>query len=359
MRYTLQQLGWKDFFASEFAEFESRGFEPGRIAIENRDNYLVLSASGELDAQITGRLIYSAESSADYPKVGDWVAISVIGDEGKAIIHDILPRQTTFSRRASGKRTEMQIIGANLDHVYVVQSLDGDFSPNRLERYLVMIRECGAEPGIILNKSDLAEGLSDKKDAAQDIAGTVPLFVASAKTGDGIDELASAIQPGETIALVGSSGVGKSTIINALVGEERQKTADVREFDAKGRHTTTRRELILLPDGGLIIDTPGMREFQLWSDGGMEEVYDDILDLAAECKFNDCTHTHEVECAVLAAVESGGIPESHYENYLKLQKELDYLASKQDEAARREREEYWKQIHKDVKEMKKHRKKFR
>lgn len=359
MGYSLQQLGWSDFFASEFAEFESRGFEPGRIAIENRDNYLVLSASGELDAQITGRLIYSADSPADYPKVGDWVVISVMEDEGKSIIHDILPRQTAFTRKASGKRTELQVIGANLDHVYVVQSFDDDFSPNRLERYLVMIRESGAAPGIILNKSDLAEDLINQADAAQDIAGTVPLFVVSAKTRDGIDELASAIQPGETIALVGSSGVGKSTIINALIGEERQKTADVREFDSKGRHTTTRRELILLPVGGLIIDTPGMREFQLWSSDGLDEVYDDILDLAAECKFNDCTHTHEVECVVIGAVESGEIPEVHYENYLKLQKELDYLESKQDEAARREREEYWKQIHKDVKEMKKHRKKFR
>lgn len=359
MGYTLQQLGWNDFFSSAFSEFESRGFEPGRIAIENRDNYLVLSASGELNAQMTGRLIYSAESPADYPKVGDWVAISVFPDEAKSLVHEVLPRQTAFTRRAPGKRTELQVIGANLDYVYVVQSLDGDFSPNRLERYLVMIRESGADPGIILNKSDLANDPEAQRRAAQDIAGNIPLFVASAKTGDGIDELASAIQPGETIALVGSSGVGKSTIINALAGAEIQKTQEVREFDSKGLHTTTRRELILLPDGGLIIDTPGMREFQLWSGEGMEKVYDDILELAAECKFNDCTHTHEVECAVQQAVESGEISEQHYENYLKLQRELDYLASKQDEAARREREEYWKGIHKDIKEMKKHRKKFR
>jgi len=357
---TLRQLGWNDFFEEEYQSYKSQGFDVGRVAIENRDNYMVLTEQGDFSAEVTGRLLHLSESTQDFPKVGDWVVISTFPDEGKALIHDILARQTTFSRKAASKRTEVQVMATNLDHVYVVQSLDVNFNVNRIERYLVMIRESGAEPGVILNKSDLVDHPEEYLDEAKHIAGKVPIFVVSAKTHDGIENLSRAIQPGETIALVGSSGVGKSTIINALVGKDIQKTEEVRSGDSKGRHTTTRRELILLPDGGLLIDTPGMREFQVWtSDSGVEEVFGDILDLAEECRFRDCTHTHETDCAVQEAIEEGEMSEEHLENYLKLQRELEFLESKQNDALYREREERWKKIHENWKQMKKHRKKFR
>ncbi|MBD3275222.1 MAG: ribosome small subunit-dependent GTPase A [Candidatus Marinimicrobia bacterium] len=355
----LSDIGWNSFFEGSMEPYISMGFEPGRIAIENRDNYLVLSKYGELSGQVTGKLLYTAESGADLPKVGDWVAISVFPDEGKAMIHEVLPRQSSFSRKVPDRKTEEQIIAANLDTIFVVQSLNEDFNINRLERYLVMIREQNITPAVILNKSDLVENPGEFQRQIREIVPDIRVLPLSAKSGEGFNQLESILADGRTFAFVGSSGVGKSTIINRLAGEDLFLTQETREGDSKGRHTTTRRELVVIPGCGLLIDTPGMREFQLWSgSGGMDDVFSDILSYAEQCKFNDCTHVHETECAVLDALDNAEISESHYENYMKLQRELAHLETKLSQKAALDKKNHWKQIHKDWKQMKKNRRKF-
>ena len=356
----LSDIGWNAFFKGSFQPYISMGFEPGRIAIENRDNYLVLSEYGELTGQVTGKLLYTSESVASLPKVGDWVALSVFPDDSRAMIHEVLPRQSIFSRKMPERKTEEQIIAANLDSIFVVQSLDDDFSPNRLERYLVMIREQNITPWVILNKCDLVDHPEKYTQQLAAILPDIPFISLSAASGEGFDDLRAYLEDGKTFAFVGSSGVGKSTIINRLAGEELFRTKETRKADSKGRHTTTRRELVVIPGCGLLIDTPGMREFQLWAgDSGMDDIFSDIFSYAENCKFNDCTHVHETECAVLEALENAEISESHYENFMKLQRELAYLESKRNQKAALEEKIRWKQIHKDWKVMKKHRKKFR
>lgn len=356
----LSQFGWNNYFDEAFQPFRAQGFEAGRIAVENRDNYLVLTEYGELSGEVTGKLLYSSESGADLPKVGDWVVISVFPDEAKAMIHEVLPRRCSFSRKVPERKTEEQIIAANLDTIFVVQTFDDDFSINRLERYLVMIREQDITPAVILNKVDLADSSGDYERQITETVPDIPVIPLSAKTGKGFHRLESLLSDGKTFAFVGSSGVGKSTIINRLAGEELFLTQEIREGDSKGRHTTTRRELVAIPGYGLLIDTPGMREFQLWSgSAGMDDIFSDIIGLAENCKFNDCSHIHEVECAVLEALKNGSIDQSHYDNFMKLQRELAHLEAKQSQKAAQERKNYWKQIHKDWKQMKKNRKKFR
>jgi ribosome biogenesis GTPase len=355
----LSDIGWNSFFESSMEPYIPMGFEPGRIAVENRDNFLVLSEFGELTGQATGKLLYTSESVASLPKVGDWVVISVFPAESKAMIHEVLPRQTTFSRKMPDRKTEEQVIAANLDSIFVVQSLDNDFSPNRLERYLVMIREQNITPRVILNKCDLVDNPREYSEQLNRVLPDVSVLSLSAASGDGFTELRSCLADGKTFAFVGSSGVGKSTIINRLAGEELFQTQETREGDSKGRHTTTRRELVVIPGCGLLIDTPGMREFQLWSgSAGMDDIFADILSYAENCKFNDCTHVHETDCAVLDALQNAEISESHYTNYMKLQKELVHLEAKQNQKVALEQKKHWKKIHKNWKEIKKARKKY-
>ncbi len=319
----LKNLGWSDFFEKSLKSFAQHGFQVGRVTIEHRDCYTVLTGNGELTAEVAGRLLFTKDSAADLPKVGDWVSLQVFDSGGNAIIHEVLPRRTKFSRKAAGKKIDEQVIATNIDVVFVVQGMDDNFNMRRLERTLIPVNESGARPIIILNKSDLCEDAEAKVKEAEDAAKGAKVLVLSAKNEIGLTALKDCIKRGETFAFVGSSGVGKSTLINKIVGEELLKTNEVREGDSRGRHTTTRRELIVLPEGGCLIDTPGMREIQLWqADDGLNETFSDIDELAESCYFSDCAHTKEKKCAVLAAVESGDIPESRYESYMKLQKEL-------------------------------------
>ena len=342
----LADLGWDAHFDHAFAAFAGRSqasdgspakaapYEPARVLIEFNHNYRVATDSGERDAVLAGRVKHHATSRADLPAVGDWVVIRRRPEEPRGSIVAVLERRSRFSRRMAGQVTDEQVVAANVDVVFVVMAMDDDFSTRRLERYLLMARESGASPVVLLTKPDLADDPPARITAATTVAGDVAVHVLSPKLNEGIEHVAQYLTSGRTGALLGSSGVGKSTIINRLVGTDVQKTRDVRESDSKGRHTTTHRELVMLPSGGLIIDTPGMRELQLWdASEGIRGTFEDVEALAAACRFTDCRHRGEPGCAVTGAVASGELPADRLESYLKLQGELAFLARQQDERA--------------------------
>ena len=321
MAFDLTELGWDGQWAAAFAPHAADGLVPGRVAIEFNYIYRVFAESGELQTQHAGRLRHQAESLS---AVGDWVAVRPTPGEAAGTIEAILPRRSRFSRKVAGELTEEQIVAANIDTVFIVMGLDGDYNPRRLERYLLLAYESGARPVVILNKADLANHLSEDLDEIGALAVGIPVHAISAKLGTGIEAIGGYLGPGRTGALLGSSGAGKSTLVNALLGEERFKTTDVRAHDSRGRHTTRHRNLILLPEQrGLLVDTPGMRELQLWSQGdGAKETFDDILELAQGCHFTDCRHRDEPRCAVKQAVEDGTLAADRLEGFLKLQDEL-------------------------------------
>ncbi len=289
-----------------------------------------------------------AHRSADraaFPAVGDWVAASPRPEEGRAAIVAVLPRKTAFSRKAWGSVTEEQVLAANIDTALIVSSLDRNFQLRRIERYLTLAWESGAEPAIVLNKADLCPEAEARRADVEAVAMGVPIHVVNATSGDGIDVLRQYLQPGRTVTLLGSSGVGKSTIINALLGADRLRVSAVRARDDKGRHTTTHREMVLFPDGGIVIDNPGMRELQLWADEeAVTDVFQEIEALAAACRFRDCQHEQEPGCAVRRALEDGTLDPARYANYLGLKRELRFLASRQDQRARQEQREQSKRI---------------
>ena len=324
----LQDLGWDDGFAAALQPYDN--CIPGRVSAQHRGEYDVLTERGEQRAQVAGRLRHEASSGADLPAVGDWVALR------EETIHAVLPRRSAFQRKVAFHATEAQVLAANIDTVFVVTGLDDDFSARRLERYLTLAWESGASPALVLTKADLCDDPLAMLLEAEQVALGVPAHVVSNVTGEGLDELARHLAPAKTVALLGSSGVGKSSLVNRLLDDEVQATKELAE-DGTGRHTTTTRQLFRLPSGAMLVDTPGLREVQLWdADEGIHEAFSDVDELAADCRFNDCAHMREPGCAVQAAIDEGRLPRQRLQSYRALQRELKRLAMKQDARLRSE-----------------------
>jgi len=337
--FTLAELGWSERERELFAPLAADGFTPARVARVDREFPLLATGSGLIRAEPAVHLV-KTRGTGSRAVVGDWVALSRPEGHDLAIIEAILPRRTAFARKDPGEQTGEQVLIANVDVVFVVQSLSGrGLNVRRLERELVLAWESGARPVVVLTKADLAEDNAYQRGLASAAAPDVEVIIESAVTGLGLEEVRALIGPGTTAALLGGSGVGKSTLVNRLVGGEVQATNQVRESDDKGRHTTVAREMVLVPGGGIIVDTPGMRGIALWdAEDGIASAFPDVEDLAAMCRFRDCTHVAEPGCAVIAAVESGMLPARRLESYRLLQAELVELGRKQDQKAWAEKE---------------------
>jgi ribosome biogenesis GTPase len=343
----LEALGWGEPFASALEPHVGQGREPGRVVAEDRGLYLVATARGEIRAGISGRFRFDAGGNpAAFPAVGDWVALDVREDGGT--IQGLLPRRTAFSRLGAGRETYTQVLGANVDLVFVVTSLNRDFNVRRLERFLSAVWESGARPIVILSKADLAENLEGCRLEAEASAPGVPILVVSAIDGTGLDDVRAHLAVGRTVAVVGSSGVGKSTLINALAGQDLQAVSEIRLDDARGRHTTSRRHLLQLDGAGLILDTPGMREFALLDDAGLAASFADVEAAAETCRFSDCAHRSEPGCAVRAAIATGALASERLAAFEKLGREAAAAERRVDAIARIDERRRWKVIHKSV-----------
>ena len=331
----LDDLGWDRDMAAHYEPWRERsGHDPARVAVEFNHLFRVYVEDGDVEAVVSGRLKHHATSRSELPAVGDWVVIRRGADQDRASIVHVLPRRSRFSRKVAGGVTDEQVVAANVDVVFLVMALDADFSPRRLERYLLLARDSGAEAVVLLTKPDLCADLPGAATEVAAVAGSMPVHVLNPRSGDGIGAIRGYVATGRTCALLGSSGVGKSTIVNRLVGTDVRRTREVREGDSKGRHTTTHRELVPVPGGGLLLDTPGMRELQLWDVGdAVEQAFDDVERHASACHFSDCRHRDEPRCGVKAAIAEGSLTVSRLESYLALQDELAHLARQQDQKA--------------------------
>jgi ribosome biogenesis GTPase len=330
----IKQYGWSDLLARAFEPHARAGHMPGRVVVQQRTGYLVATDEGELRAKPSGRLLHEARE-AGHPVVGDWVALSLNRAERTATLHAILPRRTAFVRRAADSVQALQVIAANIDVAFVVTSLNADLNPRRIERYLAAAWQSGARPVVVLTKSDLSDDPQAQAAEIAALAADCPVVVVSARQGLGLGALLAHVAPGETCVLIGSSGVGKSTLVNAFLGEERMATQAIRESDGQGRHTTSHRQMVLLPGGGLILDTPGIREVGLIdADEGLSVVFDDIEQLIQACRFNNCGHANEPGCAVRGALESGALDPGRWAHFQKLGLELAAVEEKADRVAK-------------------------
>jgi len=326
----LLELGWNADWQRGFNQLASPELAPARVISVLKDHYRLRMETGEVLAKLSGRYSFEVGTRSELPAVGDWVAVEDIG-ANRAIIHHVLPRRTKVSRKAAGRELEEQVIAANVDTVFIISALTHEFNVRRIERYLALVWDSGAQPVIVLNKADMATDIAATTAELEFVAPGVSVHVMSATEGFGLDSLQGYLTPGQTVAFVGSSGVGKSTILNRLLGQELQPTLPVREHDDRGRHTTTSRQLFALSNGGMVIDTPGMRELQLWEvDDGLASAFDDIEEMATGCRYRDCAHKSEPGCAVRGAVDSGLLAQARLENFFKLQAEQKFLDRKLD-----------------------------
>jgi ribosome biogenesis GTPase len=332
--HPLQQWGWDARVAALF-EPHSGSLEPGRVLSEHRGGYVVATERGEIEASVSGRYRHGAASAEEFPAVGDWVALEAADGAKSGVIQALIPRKTRFLRPGRGDGLSAQVVAANVDVVLLVAGLDHDFNLRRIERYVTLAWSSGAEPVIVLNKADLCEDVPGRIADVASVAPGVPVRVLSALDGTGLDSLTPLLEAGKTLALIGSSGVGKSTIVNALLGWDRQSTGAVREGDQRGRHTTTMRELVVTPSGALLLDSPGMRSVGMWeAEDGLAEAFADVESFASQCRFSDCGHGGEPGCAVQAAIADGSLPASRFESQQKLTRELAALETRRDAGAR-------------------------
>jgi ribosome biogenesis GTPase len=326
----VETLGWNDSFAAAFTAYTGKQYTVGRVSAEHRTLYEVLTTQGAIPAVVSGKFLHTAQTPAEFPAVGDWVVLTINETEHKAIIHAILPRKSRFSRTAAGNTTDEQIIAANIDTLFIVSSLNREFNVRRIERYITMAWESGATPVIVLSKADLCEDIDGCLQAVEDIAPGIPVHVVSALQDDGLDELGPYFREGSTIVVLGSSGVGKSTLLNALIGDDILKTSDIASYKDRGRHTTTHRQMVVLPGRGILIDTPGLRELRLHDEGdNVSRTFADIETLMQSCRFLDCTHNGEPGCAVDTAIDDGSLDPDRYESFLKLQREAAHHRRKE------------------------------
>lgn len=349
----LNKWGWNPSLEDNFTIHREQGLFPGRIVLESRHLYEIETEQGRIKARVSGHFMYTALNRSEYPTIGDWVAVKI--DTDSAVIEKLMNRQSAFSRKKAGIEIEEQVIAANIDYLFLVFGLDGgrNFSAGAIERFLTRSWDSGAVPVILLNKTDVCDNPDEFLRTAEAVSPGVDIYLTSALSGDGLDQLDRYLKAGKTIAFTGFSGVGKSALINKLCGFELMKTGELRHGDLKGRHTTTRKELIVLSTGAILIDSPGIKELQLWgSEESLSNSFEDITQIAEHCRFKDCSHSGEPGCAVQAALSSGELEHRRFENYLDMKKELRYLDSKKDIRSVLEEKAKWKKFSKMVKNMK-------
>jgi len=348
---SLKELGWNSHFDALWQERGQAEWLPARVISQQRGLWRIAGDFAECWAEASGTLRAAAEAGGDWPAAGDWVASEILSGGGRPLIQKVLARRSKFVRKVAGRRLEEQVIAANVDTAFVVMALDGDFNVRRLERYLAQCWESGAKSIVVLNKADDRDDVAARIAEVEGIAAGAPIFAVSALSGVGLEALDSFLAPGQTIVLLGSSGVGKSTLVNYFLRRDAQAVQSVRASDSRGRHTTTSRELFALPGGALMIDTPGLRELQLWGvTDGVEQAFSDIEELAAQCKYGNCGHTTEPGCAVRTAIADGRLDENRLENQRKLEREQEFVRRKVDPEAQKQEKERVKQLHRGAKQ---------